>query len=66
VHARDEQRAHEWTRKHLVDFRKGFQQAHLPTDAPADEVPDAARTAARVTERARKVVRTPVARSKAR
>jgi DNA-binding FadR family transcriptional regulator len=38
VHDRDEQRAHEWTRKHLVDFRKGFLQARLPMDAPADRV----------------------------
>jgi DNA-binding FadR family transcriptional regulator len=37
---RDEQRAHEWTRKHLVDFRKGFLQAGLPMDTPADRVPE--------------------------
>jgi DNA-binding FadR family transcriptional regulator len=40
VRGRDEQRAHEWTRKHLVDFRKGFVQAGLPMDAPADRVPE--------------------------
>jgi len=40
LRARDEQRAHEWTRKHLVDFRKGFQQAGLPMDAPVDRVPE--------------------------
>lgn len=38
LHDRDEQRAHEWTRKHLVDFRNGFLQARLPIDAPADRV----------------------------
>lgn len=40
---RDEQRAHEWTRKHLVDFRKGFMQAGLPMDTPADRVPERVR-----------------------
>jgi DNA-binding FadR family transcriptional regulator len=40
LRGRDEQRAHEWTRKHLVDFRKGFVQAGLPMDAPADRVPE--------------------------
>jgi len=40
LRGRDEQRAHEWTRKHLVDFRKGFEQAGLPMDAPADRVPE--------------------------
>jgi DNA-binding FadR family transcriptional regulator len=40
VRCRDEHRAHEWTRKHLVDFRKGFVQAGLPMDAPADRVPE--------------------------
>lgn len=40
LRGRDEQRAHEWTRKHLVDFRKGFLQAGLPMDAPADRVPE--------------------------
>jgi DNA-binding FadR family transcriptional regulator len=43
LHARDEQRAHEWTHKHLVDFRKGFLQAHLPMDAPADRMLEPAR-----------------------
>ena len=38
LHRRDEAGAHEWTLKHLVDFRKGFVQAGLPTDAPADQV----------------------------
>ena len=40
LHERDDRRAHEWTRKHLVDFRKGFVQAGLPMDAPADRVPE--------------------------
>lgn len=40
LRGRDELRAHEWTRKHLVDFRKGFLQAGLPMDAPADRVPE--------------------------
>jgi DNA-binding FadR family transcriptional regulator len=40
VHARDEQGAQDWMRKHLVDFRKGFQQARLPMDVPADGVPE--------------------------
>jgi len=40
LRARDAQRAHEWTHKHLVDFRKGFQQAGLPMDTPADRVPE--------------------------
>jgi len=39
LRSRDEQRAREWTHKHLVDFRKGFQQAGLPMDAPAHRVP---------------------------
>jgi DNA-binding FadR family transcriptional regulator len=38
LHDRDDERAHEWSRKHLVDFRKGFLQARLPMDAPADRV----------------------------
>jgi len=38
LHRRDEASAREWTLKHLVDFRKGFVQAGLPTDAPADHV----------------------------
>jgi len=38
LHRRDEAGAREWTLKHLVDFRKGFVQAGLPTDAPADHV----------------------------
>jgi DNA-binding FadR family transcriptional regulator len=42
LRGRDEQRAHEWTRKHLVDFRKGFLQAGLPMDAPADRMPERA------------------------
>jgi DNA-binding FadR family transcriptional regulator len=42
LRSRDEQRAHEWTRKHLVDFRKGFEQAGLPMDAPADRMPELA------------------------
>ena len=66
VHARDEQRAHEWTRKHLVDFRKGFLQARLPMDAPADGVPEPARSRQRVPERARGLMQTPASRSKAR
>jgi DNA-binding FadR family transcriptional regulator len=41
LHARDEQRACEWMRKHLVDFRKGFLQAHLPIDTPADPLREA-------------------------
>jgi len=45
LRGRDAPRAHEWTRKHLVDFRKGFLQAGLPTDAPADRVPERARAA---------------------
>jgi len=40
LRSRDAQRAHEWTRKHLVDFRKGFEQAGLPIDSPVDRVPD--------------------------
>jgi len=36
LRGRDAQRAHEWAHKHLVDFRKGFLQAGLPTDTPAD------------------------------
>lgn len=40
LRGRDERDAHEWTRKHLVDFRKGFVQAGLPMDAPADRVPE--------------------------
>jgi len=43
---RDEQGAHEWTRKHLVDFRKGFLQAGLPMHAPADRVPERAQVRA--------------------
>jgi GntR family transcriptional regulator, transcriptional repressor for pyruvate dehydrogenase complex len=58
VHARDEQGAHEWTRKHLVDFRKGFLQARLPIHAPADGVPETARSRVRM--------QAPAARSKAR
>ena len=46
LRGRDEQRAHEWTRKHLVDFRKGFVQAGLPMDAPADRVPERVQTRA--------------------
>jgi DNA-binding FadR family transcriptional regulator len=42
LRSRDAQRAHEWTRKHLVDFRKGFEQAGLPMDAPADRMPERA------------------------
>lgn len=52
LHRRDETSAREWTLKHLVDFRKGFVQAGLPTDAPTD----------RVLERA--PVRTPRSRSR--
>ncbi|MFI4932060.1 MAG: FadR/GntR family transcriptional regulator [Burkholderiales bacterium] len=43
LRSRDEPRAHEWTRKHLVDFRKGFLQAGLPMDAPADRAPERVR-----------------------
>lgn len=67
LHARDEQRASEWTRKHLVDFRKGFVQAHLPMDTPADLVPESTtdRARGRVSERAgARTARAP--RSKAR
>ena len=46
LRARDTQRAQEWTRKHLVDFRNGFLQAGLPIDAPADRVPQRARPTA--------------------
>jgi len=49
LRSRDAQRAHEWTRKHLVDFRKGFEQAGLPMDAPADRMPE--RVAERVSDR---------------
>jgi DNA-binding FadR family transcriptional regulator len=58
VHGRDEQRAHEWTRKHLVDFRKGFLQARLPMDAPADRMAPP--------ERAGQRAPAPVARSRPR
>jgi DNA-binding FadR family transcriptional regulator len=60
LHDHDERRAHEWTRKHLVDFRKGFLQAGLPMDAPADRVPD------RVPDRAPNGARTRAPRSKER
>lgn len=60
LHAGDEQRAHEWTRKHLVDFRKGFLQAGLPMDAPAEGVPE------RATERARPPATALALRSRAR
>ncbi|HEU5294019.1 MAG TPA: GntR family transcriptional regulator [Burkholderiaceae bacterium] len=63
MHARDEQRAHEWTRKHLVDFRNGFLQAHLPIDTPADSVPEADGLKPAPAQRR---VRAPAARSKAR
>ena len=66
VHARDEQGAHEWTRKHLVDFRKGFLQAHLPMDAPADGVPEPARSGQRIAQRARARVRPQAGVSKTR
>lgn len=33
---RQAERAQEWMRKHLVDFRAGFLQAKLPMDAPVD------------------------------
>ena len=65
LHAGDEQRAHEWTRKHLVDFRKGFLQAHLPIDAPADGMSDPDGSRQRPPERARGRTTT-AARSKAR
>lgn len=39
LHARDEKLAHEWTRKHLVDFRNGFLQARLPMDTAVDGIP---------------------------
>ena len=39
LRARDDKRAQEWTRKHLVDFRKGFLHAGLPMDTPADNLP---------------------------
>ena len=43
LHARDEKRAHEWTRKHLVDFRNGFLHAGLPMDTAVDSIPDPVR-----------------------
>ena len=64
LRGRDEQRAHEWTRKHLVDFRKGFLQAGLPVDAPADRVPE--RLTQRAPERVPERVQTRAPRSKAR
>jgi DNA-binding FadR family transcriptional regulator len=57
VHARDEQRAHEWTRKHLVDFRKGFVQARLPMDAPADRMLEPDRAGRRAPAAARSASR---------
>ena len=65
LHARDEQRAHEWTRKHLADFRKGFLQARLPMDAPADSVPEPDRTRQRA-GLARARAQAPASRSKTR
>lgn len=42
LHARDAANAHEWTRKHLVDFRNGFLHAGLPMDTPVDGIPERA------------------------
>ena len=36
---RDASLAETWTRKHLIDFRKGFLRAGLPIDAPIDSLP---------------------------
>jgi DNA-binding FadR family transcriptional regulator len=41
LRARDAGAAEDWTRKHLVDFRRGFLQARLPIDAPIDTLPEA-------------------------
>jgi DNA-binding FadR family transcriptional regulator len=43
LHARDAKRAHDWTRKHLVDFRNGFLHAGLPMDTAVDSIPDPVR-----------------------
>ncbi|HET7524413.1 MAG TPA: FCD domain-containing protein [Burkholderiaceae bacterium] len=41
---RDTGLAETWTRKHLIDFRKGFLRAGLPIDAPIDSLPPRAVT----------------------
>jgi DNA-binding FadR family transcriptional regulator len=66
LHARDEQRAHEWTRKHLADFRKGFLQAHLPMDAPADGMSEPTRSRQRPSVPSPARAPAPARRSKAR
>lgn len=43
---RQPERAQEWMRKHLIDFRAGFLQAGLPMDAPVDALAGHAQTAA--------------------
>jgi DNA-binding FadR family transcriptional regulator len=44
IKARNAAQAHEWTRKHLEDFRRGFLLAKLPMDAPVDSLPVATPT----------------------
>jgi len=39
LRARDAEGAHEWVRKHLVDFRRGFELAGLPMDRPVESAP---------------------------
>ncbi len=41
IAARDAERAHEWTRKHLVDFQRGYAVARIPMDTalPAYALP---------------------------
>jgi hypothetical protein len=36
LRARDADRACDWMRKHLIDFRAGFLKAGLPMDAPVE------------------------------
>lgn len=41
IAAHDAERAHEWTRKHLNDFQRGYALARIPMDNPLQAPPEA-------------------------